>query len=124
MKRILCAIVLFSMMLHSASRLGILSYLYQQRHEIAFRVGIIAEIPIALCSGDYHADTSLKIQDDDAGKRIPAFSTAHEINLFIQVTEFALRPVLSLIRDTRVTGFLMKSYLPPVLSIFHPPCEG
>jgi hypothetical protein len=124
MKRMLCAIILFSMMLHSASRLGVLSYLYKQRHEIAFQVGIIAEIPIALCSGQYHADTTLKIQDHEAGKALPMLSTAQEINLFIQETGFIIQPVFTLIRETQVTAFVIQPYLPPALSIFHPPCEA
>jgi hypothetical protein len=124
MKRMLCAIILFSMMLHSASRLGVLSYLYKQRHEIAFQVGIIAEIPIALCSGEYHADTTLKIQDEETGKALPILSTAHEINLFIQETELAIQPVFTLIQDRKVTAFVIQSYISPALSIFHPPCEA
>lgn len=47
------------MTLHCASRLGVVSYLYENRLEIAYQIGLIAEIPIAMCAGDYFEKTAL-----------------------------------------------------------------
>jgi hypothetical protein len=71
------------MMLHCASRLGVLSYLYQERHSIAHAVGLIQETPIALCSSDYDFNQGLSIQDHGDSETLPVtFGHAHEITLF------------------------------------------
>lgn len=84
MRRIISLVILCSMMLHCASRLGILSYLYQERHSIAQAVGLIQEVPIALCSSDYDFNQGLlSIQDHNDSETLPVtFGHAHEINLF------------------------------------------
>jgi hypothetical protein len=89
MKRIVSLIILVSMMLHCASRLGVISYLYQQRHQIAYQVGLIAEIPIALCDSDHDFSGELKIQHHDNDEKLPAtFTQAPEIQLFFQEVNF------------------------------------
>jgi hypothetical protein len=89
MRRIISLVILCSMMLHCASRLGILSYLYQERHSIAHAVGLIQEIPIALCSSDYDFNQGLSIQDHDDSETLPVtFGHAHEITLFAPHNDF------------------------------------
>lgn len=89
MRRIISLVILCSMMLHCASRLGILSYLYQERHSIARAVGLIQEIPIALCSSDYDFNQGLTIQHNDDADEMPVtFGHAHEITLFAPNNDF------------------------------------
>src|SRR5690606_42160573 len=123
MKRIVSLLILTSMMLHSASRLGILSRLYEERHSIALTVGLIAEIPIASCSSDYDFNTSLDVQYDDETTPTRALAQAHEINLFV--------PAGGLTRTLEASAHLMgvtigSRYQPmavqnPSLDIFQPP---
>lgn len=110
------------MMLHSASRLGVLSYLYQQRHDIAYAVGLIAEIPIAMCNSDYDFGSGLVIVSANGSDHSlpPQSLQAREIQLF--VNEF-----IGFIEPRRLEfkidqPFLVESaYSSPPLSIFHPP---
>jgi hypothetical protein len=111
------------MVLHSASRLGVLSYFYQQRHEIAYAIGLIAEVPIAMCSSDYHVSNDLVIvsHDDATGTVPPAIISAKEIQLFFVNTLDDVRPSRSIAIITHESPFIEKRYSPPALSIFHPP---
>lgn len=87
--RLVVAVILIGMGLHCSSRIGFLSYLYQQRHEIAYAIGLIAEVPIAMCSSDYHFQTGDVLQDDSEHKSLPLAIHASEITLFIN------KPVVS-----------------------------
>lgn len=89
MRRIISLVILCSMMLHCASRLGVLSYLYQERHSIAHAMGLIQEIPIALCSSDYDFNQGLIIQDHGDSENLPVtFGDAREIILFAPNNDF------------------------------------
>lgn len=83
MRKAVIFMILSSMILHCASRVGLLSYLYQNRNEIAFALGLTDEIPIAMCNSDYDFDKGLTIQSadhDETGQR--TFPVAFEIKLF------------------------------------------
>jgi hypothetical protein len=56
---------LFCMILHAGSRCGGLSYLYNQRHSIAFTLGISYEPEIAICKSDYFQKTSLTLASQE-----------------------------------------------------------
>jgi hypothetical protein len=121
-KKGIILVILFSMMLHCASRIGFLSYLYQQRHELAYTIGLIAEVPIALCSSDYDFDSGLKIRaQDESDQSLPTVFQAREIQLFFFRQNIEVNPELSLICENQIPGVIEKSYYPPSLSIFHPP---
>ena len=115
-------LILTCMMLHCASRVGFLSYLYQQRHQIAFTLGLIAEVPIAMCSSDYdfNDDLSVHVSDNDnaAHQSLPM---AFEINLFcvaVETPEFSAQEIGA--RES--TSPRWSSPLQGCLrSIFHPP---
>lgn len=127
MKRTFCGIILLSMMLHCAGRLGLISYLHNNRHEIAYTIGLITEIPIATCNGEYFAKQApLIIEDDDsADQQLPVqISRAREILLFSHEMSFNLSMNLSELLLTHNTSFTEVQYNSPVLRIFHPPCEG
>ena len=125
MKRILSIIILFSMVLHCASRLGILSQVYQKRHVIAYTVGLIGEIPIALCGSDYDPSDKLHIQSGDADEALPVnFIQAQEINLFMISGELSLVPDWLLIDERGLYRHHDGLYPSPSFSIFHPPSQG
>jgi hypothetical protein len=125
MKKILSIVILFSMVLHCASRLGILSQVYQKRHSIAYTVGLIAEIPIALCGSDYDPSDKLYVQSEDAGEALPAnFTQAQEINLFIVNGELSVMPGWLLIATDDPCRYHGSLYPSPSFRIFHPPSKG
>lgn len=111
------------MVLHSASRLGVLSYLYQQRHEIAYAIGVIAEIPIAVCNSDYHPNNNLVIvtSDDETPGTPPAIISAREIQLFIVTALDHVHPSRTMALVTHDSPMIERRYSSPALSIFHPP---
>lgn len=121
-RRILATIILLSMVLHCASRLGILSYLYKNRNELAYVVGLVSEIPIAICSSDYDFNEGLHIQHADAQPSTPvSFLTAPEITLFyIPPFSVALHSN-SMAENTAYPAYQELAYTTPLHSIFQPP---
>lgn len=121
-RRILATIILLSMVLHCASRLGILSYIYKNRNELAYVVGLISEVPIALCSSDYDFNEDLHIQHTDAHPSTPiSFLTAPEITLFYSVP-FTIDLHKSLIAEnTAYVSYSESVYAKPLHAIFQPP---
>lgn len=115
--------VLFSMVLHSASRVGFLSYLYQQRHQIAYSLGFIEEVPVTVCSSDYDFNQDLIIDSaDESDSTLPvAMLMANEIHLFFINHTVDMHPQLSFLRENTIPRVVERIYLPPTLSIFHPP---
>ncbi len=112
------------MVLHSTSRLGILSYLYQQRHQIAYTIGMIAELPIAMCNSDYNFNGELLIQSHDMADSTlpPTIFIASEIHLFFtRLTDIAIDPNRLLASLNKLPWVVVRDYTSPSLSIFHPP---
>lgn len=116
-------LILTSMMLHCASRMNFLSYLYEQRQEIAFSLGLIDEIPIAICHHDYEFDKGLKIVTHDTDKaRLPSTLTqAREIILFFQFSLISVDPCRKVAVANHITILHQKKYNSPAVPIFHPP---
>jgi hypothetical protein len=121
-RKTLCYIILLSMVLHCASRLGVLSHLYQKRHQIAKAVGLIVEIPIAMCSSDYYPD-QMVLQDHQTNDVLPALMIALEINLFIHSEEVVIDHTegVPVIHHTDVDSSLKP---PPTSPVFHPPSHS
>lgn len=122
MKKAVSLIILVSMMLHSASRLGILSHLYEERHSIAFTIGLIAEIPIALCSSDYDADPGLSVQTT-AGDQdpIPRAFQAREIVLFCDDPVISLDFIPVPLSNSVYQPYVETPYSSPLTGVFQPP---
>lgn len=116
-------LILISMMLHCAARMNFLSYLFEHRQEIAFSLGLIDEIPIAVCKHDYDSDRSLKIETHETEKSgLPAtLFQAREIILFIHFSLIDINPRPEISMADHVTLLPQKKYTPPGFSIFHPP---
>jgi hypothetical protein len=115
-------LILTCMMLHCASRVGFLSYLQQQRHEIAFALGLITEVPIAMCSSDYDFSDGLSIHvsdhDDAARQTLPM---AFEINLFCVAVEMPVFAAKEVGNNAAHTSRWSSPLQGCLRSIFHPP---
>lgn len=121
-RKSLVSIVLLSMVLHCASRLGVISYLYQERHTIAHSVGLIADIPIAMCNSEFDFGKGLTFVNIDHDDQLPAsLSIAHEIHLFLSWPELETSPEYFKILERQLSGKTFQNYIPPTYPIFHPP---
>jgi len=113
------------MILHCAARLGTLSFLYEQRHHIGYTVGLIAEIPIAMCTSDYDFDESLKIESAESIETSPVtFIQTQEISFFL-ITAPTIpntQPVIS--EDKQTHFYCFSEYSSPTSPFFHPPSRG
>jgi hypothetical protein len=104
------------------SRLGVISYLFENRHSIAFAAGLLSEKPIATCSSDYFPDKTIIVVDHQDEASTPVrFIQAQEINLFFQDIDLTVQsPSPLLVSHRQIIS--KDQYLPPALSgVFHPP---
>jgi hypothetical protein len=121
-KRLLVYLILTSMILHCAGRLGLLDSLYQQRHRIAYNLGLIAEIPIAICSGDYDFDDKHKFQSGDADEtEIPISYQLRDITLFLVNDDLNLNCEPYILSTAINVLHKVNPYLSPTRAIFQPP---
>ncbi len=122
MRRIIVYIILGSMTLHCAGKLGLLDELYQKRLDIAFSLGLIREIPIAMCSSDYDFNGGLKIVSHDNSHAVPlSLTQTREINLFYTSVYYHTRPTSVIIsRPTSIHPVDLYGLM-LVTTIFHPP---
>jgi len=80
-KKFLSIVIIISMVLHCSSRLGVISFLYKSRYDIAASIGIIKEKPIASCDSHYFAEKDIKIVDNSKAEAPANLIQAQEINL-------------------------------------------
>lgn len=124
MKRAFSIVIILSMTLHCASRLGIISYLYSQRHEIAYSVGLIAEVPMTMCNDEFHriGGVLVLLQSRTADDRVPiVLSAAQEITLFAHVEYLQLSSPTGTLTEHN-TSTILNAYSKRLSAIFHPPC--
>jgi hypothetical protein len=121
-KRLLIFTILLSMLLHSLSRLGVLSIIYENRFAIAVYIGFIDEEPIAFCSTDYYADQNLVIlEDEKKHEALPVAFFAKEIILFQpQIVAFNFESKCSMCKsfpfhnpDNLSLGYPLSVFQPP-----------
>lgn len=121
MRKVICFVILISLMLHCAARIGVLSALYDVRYDIALSLGLIDEKPIASCNSSYFYTKELHIVQESSKMPVAAIFYAQEINLFepdgtlISVPEPESTPV------TRFTHYQQNISFPSTLPVFHPP---
>jgi hypothetical protein len=122
-RRVICLVVLAGMIVHCAARLGVLSYVYEKRHNIALSVGLIAEIPIATCSHDYDFGNGLVFNSSssDDQKAPSSFSTAREIILFLQTGAIAFEAIWQPLNLQSISYPQSHYKSTCLLDIFHPP---
>jgi hypothetical protein len=122
LKRLFVCLILTSMMLHCAGRLGILDGLYHQRHRLAYSLGLIAEIPIAICSGDFDFDNKFNFQSDDKDEtRTPISSQSRDITLFLVSDDLYLNFNPYILSTSVNARHRVNPYLSPTRAIFQPP---
>jgi len=121
-KKSIVFILLFSMALHCTCRLGILEQVYRKRHHIAYSLGLISQIPITLCSHDFHFGNRLtiKVEKEDA-KSLPNFFKVSEINLFFYTEKIDFENNSSENEITNWGYIPSPKYNSPIFSIYHPP---
>ncbi|MDH4089701.1 MAG: hypothetical protein OEV74_12685 [Cyclobacteriaceae bacterium] len=120
-KLVVCTTIV-TMALHSGYRMGILDQLYQKRHEIAFSIGIIAEIPIAMCNSEFDFSDGLTIETEDEPESVPqSVLQTREINLFfISAFQLPCPPEIQLNPERVMEASDLYRYSLGA-SIFHPP---
>jgi hypothetical protein len=75
------------MTLHCASRLGFIDYIYNERNIISAAIGLIDEVPIAVCGSGYEQPKRFKINHQKEHQSFPPAPTkAQAINLFFVPT--------------------------------------
>ena len=119
-KKFLSILILISMTLHCCGRLGVISYLYANRSDIAYSLGMMAEKAISVCKSDHFQQSQLNLQPEKE-KQFPFESVqAQEINLYCPPSVVVISsPVQSI--DKTVTRLIPKEYPSPYSDIFHPP---
>ena len=81
------------MMIHCAGKLGVIDYLVEQQHQIAFALGIIDEVPIPMCNDNYSHDGFTFDASVDAARVSDPGIRIETINLFIvQITNHTFAP--------------------------------
>jgi len=107
------------MLVHCAGRLGFISFIYKQRNEIAFSMGLTAEKVIAICKGDYHQQ--FKLADHQGVNDTAPIAQAHEINLFfaIEITKATSNNFIEI--NTGINFYNSIQYNFHLPDIFRPP---
>jgi hypothetical protein len=89
---------------------------------VAYHLGLIAEIPIAICSGDYDFNNKLNFQSDNSDKAAaPIGYHAREITLFCLMECLQLHAPLHLFDSQLNVKYLGTSSDSPDRTIFQPP---
>jgi hypothetical protein len=110
------------MVLHCASRLGVLSEVYQNRYDILYAVGAIDEMPITSCDGSYFFEKDFKVSESESSNVPIQFSAAQEIQLTLPEESNVNLTASAAIIVKRNSVYLFSFYSSPSLDILRPPC--
>jgi hypothetical protein len=123
MKRAVIFLILFSMVLHCSVRLGLATWIYQNRLAIAYSFGFLEERPITMCGHEHDLDRSveIKVSHDESDKLPVSTFQVREINLFLEIDFSQHTPQYSLLRENQLPSIVEKDYPSPELPVFHPP---
>ena len=122
LNRFISIVVLFCMTLHCAGRLGVLSWIYEQRQVIAFELGLTNKTPIAECGTAYLNDGLVIVQQDDSSQGRPSVTfQAKEICLFVEESSFEIFSVKVLINRQYPPDLMSQIPFGYDKGIFHPP---
>lgn len=110
------------MTLHCGVRLGFFDHVYSLRHEIAYGIGLIKEIPLAICGSQYDFSNKLDIVIERETDSIPqSIVKAKEINLFY-ISAFRISLTQEILFSNLKVAFLSNLYALDFSNpIFHPP---
>lgn len=122
MRKLVAIFMLLVMLSHFAGRWGVISYLYENKDRIAHTIGIISEIPIAMCSSDYDFGGPLLVSEtDDSHATAPLVLDVKDANFFLSSFSFTVRLEVPI----TITNFFGKSdgrlRDGSLDSVFHPP---
>jgi len=122
-RKFLAALVLFAMILHCSCRLGFLNLIYQNRQQISLSLGLISEMPIAMCNSDYDFGHELKVQlsDETASPLPPLLIQAREIILFFDFENLLITFESAFVFAGRFSSYPEHTYATPLIDIFQPP---
>jgi len=119
-KKFLSIVVLVCMTLHCCSRLGVISYVYANRFDLAYALGMTAERVISMCSADHFQRSQLNIQPEKETQFPTEVAQAREIVLCCPPLIVSISRPFRLI-DSDVCWFVVREYASPYSDIFHPP---
>jgi hypothetical protein len=124
MRQFVTIIILTSMFLHCMSRLGMVEYIFKQRHSIAHTLGIIDEIPMAMCDSDYVGDLGFVYTEVDQDQQVPSLplQLTSEIQLFLFPPSIGLSKLDGSVvsHQTLYSDYDMRVF---TSSVFHPPAR-
>jgi hypothetical protein len=71
------------MTLHCATKLGVIDHLYRNRHHIGIALGMLSEMPVAMCGSQYNHPTKIIVSPVDKDcENHPLSLKINEINLY------------------------------------------
>jgi len=121
-RKIISVVVLLTLLAHFAAKLGIVSYLYQHRNSIAHSVGLIREIPIAICDQHYDFRTEIQFADTEEKHSVPPpIALNKEVSLFLTPTVVTIVPNRVLLSSPFGVVQIGIPRAELSRSIFHPP---
>lgn len=94
--------------------------MYQMRYQIAYTVGLLEEVPMAMCNSDYDFDRGIKIDSVDTEAGMPISTLAHEITLFY-IASFQLPVREKMLFKEYRDSYIATLYQDHLTLIFHPP---
>jgi hypothetical protein len=110
--------------LHCASTLGFIDYIYNQRHDISIALGLIEEAPIALCGSRYEHPKTFEVADHKEHKSPKSHPKAHQIKLFFtSIHRIQKKPIASHQND-RSHHFSNLYSFSLIDSAFRPPAQA
>jgi hypothetical protein len=111
-------------MLHCASILGFIDYIYNQRHDISIVLGLIEEAPITLCGSRYEHPKTFKVADQKEHKSPESHPKAHRINLFFASVHHIQNKPLGSDKNDRFAHFSNLYSFSLIDSAFRPPARA
>lgn len=120
MRKAIPLVILAVLIIHSASRLGVLSYVFAHRYEIAYSLGLEKERTISTCNADYFQDLTLIQAQPVDDSHVPGqLFHADEIILDSPPPVLSYNPKSESMEYLHIP--LIRVYPYPGSEIFHPP---
>lgn len=117
MRKLIAIVVLMSMTMHCAGRLGVLSYLYKNQEVIVQTLGLEIEHVISLCSSKYAPhEFTFPVEK----KQSYEIAAAFEINLNVPVTPLSCKR-FHFIPQEKPEKIYITYFQVDLLEVFQPP---
>lgn len=110
------------LLIQGGVKLGLLDFLYEHRYLIAYEIGLIDEIPIAVCSDNYETSAALHLHDIVVDQPICHFLfNTIEVKWIMTVDSQVINPLRKVFYSFSKTRYQVFIYPKPTLLVFHPP---